>query len=143
MSSLEQKFEAIKTSFSDCTSPAMKYQRIMNWGKKLPPFDPQWEKEENLVSGCQSTLYLHAVEAKNKIYFSATSDALISAGLAALLIEAYSGEKPETILTYPPRFLDELEIPISLTPGRANGLASLYLKMKQEALKYLLLQAKQ
>lgn len=142
MRSLPQ-VKAIKESFSDCTSPAMKYQRIMQWGKKLPPFDAKWRTEGNLVSGCQSKLYLHTIEIKQRIYFSAESDALISAGLAALLIEAYNGETAEAILTSPPQFLDELDIPLSLTPGRANGLASLYLKMKQEALKYLSFQATQ
>ena len=132
-----KKQSEIKAIFSDCHSPEAMYQLIMEWGKKLPPFDPKWKKEENLVSGCQSLMYLHATFEECKIYFSAKSEALISAGLAALLIEVYSGESPETILTCPPKFLDEIGIPLSLTPGRANGLANLHLKMKQKSMHYL------
>lgn len=128
----------IKDSFSACASREEVYQKIMEWGELLPPFKPEWKTEENLVHGCQSIMHLHGELKEGKIYFSASSDALISAGLAALLLEAYNGCSPETVLKEPPVFLEELGIPASLTPGRANGLASLYLKMKQEALKLLL-----
>ena len=70
--------------------------------------------------------------------FEAEADALISAGLAALLTQVYSGETPETILKCPPTYLDEIGISASLTPNRANGLYSIHLRMKQEALKLLM-----
>lgn len=128
----------IKESFSSCQSQEEIYQKIMEWGKQLAPFKAEWKTEANLVLGCQSQMHLHAEMREGKIYFAAASDALISAGLAAIMLEAYNGQTPETVLKEPPTFLDELGIPASLTPGRANGLASLYLKMKQEALKQLL-----
>lgn len=124
--------------FSSCKSKEEIYQKIIEWGKKLPSFETGWKVEKNLVPGCQSLMYLHAEYRERKIYFAASSDALISAGLAAILLEAYNGKSPEYILKTPPVFLDEWGIPASLTPGRANGLASLYLKMKQEAIRYLL-----
>ncbi len=128
----------IQASFSACKSQEEIYQIIMGWAKQLPPFNPKWKIDENLVSGCQSIMYLHGEMREGKIYFAAASDALISAGLAAIMLEAYNGQTPETILKVPPSFLEELGISTSLTPGRANGLASLYLKMKQEALRLML-----
>ena len=65
--------------------------------------------------------------------FSAHSDALISAGLAAILIDFYNGATPEEILSTPPTFLKKLGIISSLSPGRANGLASLYHRIHQTA----------
>jgi len=130
--------EKIKESFSKCSSQEEVYQKIMEWAKHLPPFQSEWKVEANLVPGCQSVMYLHACFKEGKLFFAAHSDALISTGLAAILIEAYSGMDPEILLKTPPTFLDDLGIPSSLTPGRANGLASLFLKMKQEALKCLL-----
>lgn len=132
------KKQKLVAEFADCTHPEMIYRKIIEWGKKLPPFNPDWKTEENLVTGCQSLMYLHSEIKERHLYFYAASDALISAGLAALMLEAYNGQSPETVLTHPPDFLDAIGIPASLTPGRANGLASLYLKMKQEALKHLL-----
>ncbi|MBS0656292.1 MAG: SufE family protein, partial [Verrucomicrobia bacterium] len=52
-------------------------------------------------------------------------------------VKIYSGESPETILKCPPSYIEELGILRQLTPGRANGLASLYLRMKQEAARRL------
>ena len=132
------KIEALKARFLALSSRETLYQHIMDGGKKLTSFDPAWKTEENRVTGCQSLMYLYTRYEKNRVHFYATSDALISAGLASLLIEVYSGEPPESILITPPLFLEELGIPSALTPGRANGLASLYLKMKQEAVRYLL-----
>lgn len=83
-------------------------------------------------------MYLRSVKKGDVIQFEAASDALISAGLAAILIMAFSGEAPETILKCPPSYLEELGISASLTPNRANGLYSIHLRMKQDALKHLL-----
>ena len=72
---------------------------------------------------------------KVKFFFNAFSDALISKGLASILIEVYTGLSPKDILMNSPVFIKDLGILSSLTPGRANGIASLHLKMKQEALR--------
>jgi cysteine desulfuration protein SufE len=132
-----KKIETLKGEFASLPSREILYQKIMEWGKKLPHFDPLWKSEENRVLGCQSQMYLVSEVIEGKIYFYASSDALISAGLAALLIAIYSGQSAETILTTPPSYLEELGIPSALTPGRANGLASLHLKMKQEVITHL------
>jgi len=134
---IANKIENLKIHFSSLPSREILYQKIMEWGKKLPSFKPEWKSEENLVAGCQSLMYLYSSYKNGNVHFYASSDAFISTGLAALLIEIYSGEPPDTILITPPTFLEELGIPSALTPGRANGLASLYLKMKQEAIRYL------
>ncbi len=137
---MQTKIAALKQIFSQLASPELLYKEIMEWGKKLLPFKDEWKIEENRVIGCQSLMYLHTemhADHVDTVHFYATSDALISAGLAAILIEIYGHESPEDILKTQPTFLDEMGIPSALTPGRANGLASLYLKMKQEAVKYL------
>ncbi|MBI3900710.1 MAG: SufE family protein [Chlamydiia bacterium] len=135
---MHHKISRLKALFSALPSREALYQKIMELGKDLPPFQEAWKTEANRVIGCQSLMYLHSELREGKVYFYAASDALISAGLAALLLAVYSEEPPESILVCPPQFLEELGIPSALTPGRANGLSSLYLKMKQEALSFLL-----
>lgn len=130
--------KSIEESFVSCSTSEQIYQKIISWGKQLPPFKEEWKSEANRVIGCQSVMYLNAELKDDRIFFSAASDALISAGLAAILIEAYNGMSPEAVLKTPPTFLEKLGISASLTPGRANGLASLFLKMKQEALHFLI-----
>lgn len=128
----------IKKLFEGCPTAETKYIKIIELGRTLPPFDPQFKTPENLVQGCQSLMYLRSYIKDNRIYFEVDSDALISKGLAALLIYAYSGQPADTILKCPPDFLQELGIPTILSPGRSNGLFSLYLHMKQESVKFFL-----
>ncbi len=136
------KQKKIKELFSFCENEEQKYDKIIELGHKLPTFDPALKTEDRRVRGCQSLMYLNSRKEDGKICFEATSDALISAGLAYLLITVYSGESPETILKCPPDYLEELNITGSLTPNRANGLYSLHLKMKQDALRFIVEETK-
>jgi cysteine desulfuration protein SufE len=92
---------------------------------------------KNLVEGCQSKLYLHGSFKEGVLEFSIDSDALISKGLAAVLLMLYDKESPEIIIKHPPTVLAELGIFSSLSPTRVNGLKSLYLKMQKIALQYV------
>ena len=132
------KQQTVKALFGTCATAEEKDQKIIELGRQLPALPANYKTPENLVRGCQSNLYLHASRKEGKVFFDAAADALISAGLAAILIMVYSDEPPEVILKCPPTYLDELGIGASLTPSRANGLYSIHLRMKQEALKFLL-----
>jgi len=133
-----QKSAEIKHFFQSCRTDDDRYSALINLGRKLLALPPEYRTDDRLVPGCQSRLYLYSRFSNGLVHFEAAADALISAGLAALLIQAYSGESPETILKEPPRFLDELGLYASLSPNRSNGLASIHLRMKQDALKFLL-----
>lgn len=137
-----EKIDQLIAIFSKFSSPQEKYEKIIEMGRQLPPLTPEARLEKNLVNGCQSRLYLEAELQDNLLYFRADSDALISKGLAALLIEVYSGQPPESTLKEPPLFLNTLGLYQALSPGRSNGLVSLFKKMQEEAIKVLALQSK-
>jgi cysteine desulfuration protein SufE len=132
------KQRQIKELFLAYPTEEAKYEKIIEMGRQQIPLAVAYKIPENLVKGCQSQMYLRSYWSGDKIMFEAESDALISAGLAALLIQVYSGETPEVILKCPPAYLDEIGISASLTPNRASGLYSMHLRMKQEALKMLI-----
>jgi cysteine desulfuration protein SufE len=134
--SFQKKCSDLKKIFAPLSTEE-RYQKLMEMGKKLLPFPDAFKTAENRVSGCQSILYLYSEYREGKLIFYAQSDALISAGLAALLINVYSNETPETILKNPPEFIKELGIDASLSLNRSNGLANILLKMKREALRIL------
>lgn len=138
-SSCLEKQQRMAALFGACSCSDTKFQKIIDLGRKLPRLDLEHKVPGNIVPGCQSTMYLHSQVNGDKIQFTVDSEALISAGLAAILIEVYSGESIETVLKCPPDFLDTLGIRASLTPSRANGLYSIHLRMKQEALKHYIL----
>lgn len=134
-----KKQAAIEQFFNDCLSPDEKYQKIIALGKDLSPYPENHKTSDKIVSGCQSIMYLHTYFEAEKMRFLAHSDALISAGLAALLLLAYDKEEPEVVLKCPPYFLDKIGIQSTISPGRSNGLANLFLKMKQQSVQYCFL----
>ena len=131
-----EKQQIVKALFANCSTDELKYQKIIEFGRNLQDLPFGDKTPENIVAGCQSTMYLSSKLENDVVIFWGESDALISAGLAALLIMVYSGEPPEAILKCPPDYLEALGIGASLTPNRANGLHSIHLRMKQEALKH-------
>ena len=131
------KQEKMKEILLTCPTEEARYEKLIEMGRELPKLTNIQKTPGNMVKGCQSQMYLCATANNNTINFEAEADALISAGLAALLIQVYSGESPEVVLKCPPTFIEELGINTSLTPSRANGLYSLHLQMKQEALRLL------
>ena len=133
------KQRALKEMFVDCLTTEAKYTKIIELGQKLPQLEASYHLSENLVEGCQSIMYLFAKTENGKMSFQIYSEALISRGLAALLVFIYEGEPPETLLKCPPDVISELGLGQTLTPGRSNGLFNLYLKMKQQALKQIIL----
>lgn len=136
--SCQEKQERVKALFAGCSDESKRYEKIIELGRKSSPLPPEAKTEANEVHGCQSRMYLQTTSKGGKVFFETESDALISAGLAVLLTMVYSGETPEAIIKCPPDYLEELGISASVTPSRANGLYSIHLRMKQEALKILL-----
>lgn len=131
---IEKKIFLLKEKFSSLTAEE-RYLTLIEMGKNLPPYPQELKKSIYIVRGCQSTLYLHAqLTESGALVFQADADALISKGLAALLISIYSNELPGTILETPPSFLSEAGILPSLSPSRSNGLAYLYKRIRDVAL---------
>jgi cysteine desulfuration protein SufE len=136
-----EKQNQIRAKFAACRTEEEKYGKIIEMGKGLLHIAESHKTPENLVQGCQSKMHLRTLSEGEKdpiLHFQASSDALISAGLAALMIFVYSGETATTILQCKPAFLEDLGISASLSPSRASGLYSIHLRMKQEALKALI-----
>lgn len=136
--SCQTKQQQIKFLFRDRVTSEQKYEKIIELGRQLATYPAEFKTPDCLVKGCQSTMYIRVQLINGKMHFQAYSEALISAGLIALLLSVYNEEPPEVILTYPPHFLEELGIYSILSPGRSNGLASLLQRMKKEALDFLI-----
>ena len=111
-----------------------RYQYIIDLGKSLPIIESKFKLEENLIKGCQSKVWLYSELENDMIKYSADSDAILTKGIAALLIRVYSGQKPNDILTAETRFIDEIGLKEHLSPTRANGLVSMIKQIKLYAI---------
>lgn len=117
--------------FDDWTE---RYEYIIDLGKTLPMIDPIYKKEENLIKGCQSKVWLHAEKNDDKIVFTADSDAILTKGIIAVIIQVFSNQTPETIINTEPYFINEIGLKEHLSPTRANGLVSMIKQIKLYAI---------
>ena len=78
------------------------------------------------------------VDSEGKLILGFASDALISAGLAALACELMSGLSLEEALKADLKPLETLGVAQALTPGRASGLGSILQKIRRDALGLLM-----
>ena len=113
-----------------------KYAYIIDLGKDLPLIDENQKKQENLIKGCQSRVWLHADHEGDIVTFTADSDALITKGIIALLIRVLNNEKAEDIAKEELYFIDKIGLKEHLSPTRSNGLVSMIKQMKLYALAF-------
>jgi cysteine desulfuration protein SufE len=99
-----------------------RYEYLIDLGRKLPEFPADWKTEEYKLHGCQSQVWLKALEANGKLTFHAISDSAIVSGLIAVLIRVYSERDASEILATPPDFIDAIGLHEHLSPTRSNGL---------------------
>lgn len=102
-----------------------KYSYLIELGKETPLIDEKYKDQQHLISGCQSRVWLYAEMKEGKIYFSADSDAVITKGIAALLLRVVDGEEPKVIANTNFEFLEQIGLKEHLSPTRANGLVSM------------------
>lgn len=100
----------------------------------MPLIDEKYKLEENLIKGCQSKVWVHAEKENDKIVFTADSDAILTKGIIAILIRAFSNQKASDILEANTDFIDEIGLKEHLSPTRANGLVSMIKHLKMYAL---------
>lgn len=139
--SFKERLDQIKLSFHQLSTEE-RYRAIIEWGKKLQPLSAEEKKTDWLVKGCQSTTYLITLFQEGRLFFKADSEALISKGLVAITISLYQGLTPEAILKAPKEWPIELELALSLSPGRYNGLASMIERIYLDAKVYAMLSKK-
>ena len=113
-----------------------KYAYLIELGGELPAFDEVHRTDSNLIKGCQSKVWFNAEFVDGKIVFTADSDAIITKGIASLLIKVMSNQTPEDILNADLYFIEKIGLTQHLSPTRSNGLLSMVKQIKIYALAY-------
>lgn len=113
-----------------------KYSYLIELSKDLPLINEKLKVKENLISGCQSKVWLHAEYNQGRIFFTADSDAIITKGIISLLVRILSGRTPREIMDADLLFIDKIGLRQNLSPTRSNGLLSMIKQIKLYALAY-------
>jgi cysteine desulfuration protein SufE len=133
---IKQIQDEIVDEFSMFEDWMQRYEYIIELGKSLPLIEEQYKTEDNIIKGCQSKVWVHGEEQDGKIIFTADSDAILTKGIIAILIRAFSNQTAAAILEANTDFIDEIGLKEHLSPTRANGLVSMIKQIKMYALAF-------
>ena len=134
---MQKKIDHLKIIFSNDKSERQIYEEIIKFGHNTSVFPEEEKIKKNLINGCQSLLYLTHRFENGKIEFNIHSEALISKGLANILLYVYSGEDPKHLFSLPPTFLNEMKIIEKISMTRQIGIGNLFNTMRLFASKYV------
>lgn len=132
-----ESIEKIVNRFQRASDPKRRYEQLLWFAKKLDPFPEADKIAENKVPGCVSQVFVIAELDAGKVIYYADSDAQITKGLVALLIQGLNGLTPAEIIDLSPDFIKETQLDVSLTPSRANGFYNIFKTMQKKAMAFL------
>ena len=113
--------------------PKRRYEYVLWLAKKLEPMPAEQQTEAIKVKGCVSQVFVQGRLEQGLMRWQGDSDALITKGLLALLIQGLDGLTPEQVQSMDPVFIAATGLQASLTPSRANGFLNILRTMQQQA----------
>lgn len=115
------------------SDPKRRYAYVLWLAKKLEPLPEEFRNDAFKVKGCVSQVYVVGQLQDGKLHWRGDSDAAITKGLLALLIEGMEGLSPEQACAIDPGFITATGLQASLTPSRANGFLNILRMMQSQA----------
>lgn len=131
--SIAEKQEALAEDFLVFDDWMDRYQLLLDKAKAMDALPEAERRDVMKVPGCQSQVWVDVKLVDGHMQIRAASDALITAGLIALLVEVYSGHTPTEIATTPFTLAERIGLGSHLSPSRANGFANMVKRIRAEA----------
>ena len=133
MATGSEKLDQIVERLKSTADPKRRYEYVLWLAKKLQPLPDEFRNDAFKVKGCVSQVYVVGQLVEGKLHWQGDSDAAITKGLLALLIEGLEGLEPAAAAGIDPGFLSETGLQASLTPSRANGFLNILKMMQAQA----------
>jgi len=106
----------------------------MDLGMEMKGLEEIFKKDEFLIKGCQSKVWLIASRNdEGNIDFKSDSNTALTKGLITLLLRVYSGRPTEVISETDPWFLKEIGMNQLVGTQRSNGLTAMIMRIKEFA----------
>jgi cysteine desulfuration protein SufE len=107
---------------------------LIDLGKSLEGLSDSERRDEYLVQGCTSQVWLICEEREGRLHLRADSDAFIVRGLVAILLSAYTGKSREEALAVQlDQIFNQIGLERNLSVSRRNGFASMIERVKSWA----------
>jgi cysteine desulfuration protein SufE len=112
--------------------PEEKYELLVEYGKKLPPYPEEFKTNEHLVPGCISVVYIASEIRDGRVHFKGYADSLLVKGLVAILVLGLEDMHVKDFLDMDASFLLQFGLNDSLTPSRANASLNIFKLMQRQ-----------
>ena len=133
MGSIQEKQQQIIENFDLLDAWDEKYAYLIELGTGMPAMAPELKTDETLVRGCQSNVWFHTDCKGGIFYLEADSDSLIVRGIAALLVEVFSGQPASEVAAADLSFIDTIGMWKNLSSSRNNGLMAMLEQLRLAA----------
>ena len=127
--------QKLARNFARCNDWEEKYLYVIELGERLDPLPDAWRNPDNLISGCQSQVWIVAQpDEQGIIVLHGDSDAAIVKGLIAVVFSLYQGLTAQEIVELDVRpFFESLALNQHLTPSRSQGLEAMLRAIRTHA----------
>jgi cysteine desulfuration protein SufE len=125
--------DQIVARLAGTADPKRRYEYVLWLAKKLEPLPEDFRHDAFKVKGCVSQVFVVGELVDGKLHWRGDSDAAITKGLLALLIQGLEGLTPEQAVAIDPAFIAATGLQASLTPSRANGFLNILRLMQAQA----------
>jgi len=135
MDQIKKRQEEIIDEFSMLDGDMeMSLNYIMELGDELSGFPEEERKEENIVKGCQSKVWMTAGLDQDRVQFKADSNTAITKGLVSLLVRVLNQSNPDDVMNAEIYFPQHIGMDRFIGTQRSNGFAAMIKQMKMYAL---------
>jgi cysteine desulfuration protein SufE len=128
------QFEELVEDFEFLEDWEDRYRHVIDQGKAMAALPEALRVPATKVDGCASQVWLHAEMKDSHLHFDGASDAMIVAGLIAVLRTLYNGLTPAAVLAVDARAeMGRLGLNEHLSAQRSNGLTAMIERVRETA----------
>jgi cysteine desulfuration protein SufE len=130
---IKDRAQAIVDEFALFPDWMGKYEYLIEMGKSIPQIDAAYKNDAHRIHGCQSKVWVRAESENGHVRYTGDSNAMITKGLAALVIRVLDDQPSDAIADADFDFMEEIGMDEHLSSTRKNGLAAMIKQMKRFA----------
>lgn len=112
----------------------MSVNYLIELGQELAPIEEENRKDDNLVKGCQSKVWLTVELENGLINYKADANTAITKGLVSLLVRVFNQSSPKDVIDSNIYFPQQIGMDRFIGTQRSNGFAAMIKQMKMYAL---------